>query len=150
MPSELERFAKWLQQQVDDDARDAFSDTVVNEFFDPANFERLTNADAQAVFTGPCGDTMEIYLMLRDGSIDHASFMTDGCGPTIACGSMLTKLATGKTIDEAAAIEPQELRDALSGLPPENEHCADLAVITLRRALASTGDAPTEPAPTDG
>jgi len=97
--------------------------------------ERLAACDAKAVFRGPCGDTMEIYLTLDGERVAHASFMTDGCGVSVACGSMLAKMATGLSLAEAAAIEADHLREALDGLPPDHRHCADLAVRTLRMAI---------------
>ena len=135
MTSEFDRFVRWLEQKADEDARDAFSDTVVNEFFDPANFERLVAPDAHAIYTGPCGDTMQINLLLDGETSEHASFMTDGCGPTLACGSMLTKTVKGMSLQQASEFEPKQLLDALGGLPEENAHCADLAVMTLRKAI---------------
>jgi NifU-like protein involved in Fe-S cluster formation len=33
---------------------------------------------------------MQIDLKLTDGVVQEAKFMTDGCGATIACGSMVT------------------------------------------------------------
>lgn len=137
MTSEFERFVRWLEQRADEEARDSFSDTVVNEFFDPANFERLAAPNAHATYTGPCGDTMEIYLLLDGETIEHASFMTDGCGPTLACGSMLTKMVKGMSLQQAGEFRSKQLLDALGGLPEENVHCADLAVMALRRALAN-------------
>jgi len=61
--------------------------------------------------------------------------MTDGCGSTIACGSMLTSMVKGKSLDEVEAITEDDLIAALEGLPEENLHCAHLAIITLRDAL---------------
>ena len=142
MTSEFDRFVRWLERKAGEDARDAFSDTVVKEFFDPANFERLAAPDAHAIYTGPCGDTMEIYLLLDGETIEHASFMTDGCGPTLACGSMLTKMVKGMSLWQASEFEPKQLLDALGGLPEENAHCADLAVMTLKRAIASRSGSP--------
>jgi len=136
MGGEFDRFVEWLERKTEDDARGAFSDKVVSEFLDPSNLERLSDPDARAIVTGPCGDTMEIYLLLDGEIVRHASFMTDGCGPTVACGSMLTKLLRGMPLADARSLEPRRLRDALGGLPPESEHCADLAIMTLRRAIA--------------
>jgi len=61
--------------------------------------------------------------------------MTDGCGPSIACGSMTTRLAMGKTIEEALHVMDTDILIALDGLPEENKHCAKLAVDTLHKAL---------------
>jgi nitrogen fixation NifU-like protein len=62
--------------------------------------------------------------------------MTNGCGPTVACGSMLTRMAQGKSLAEAAAIETAEVIIALDGLPAEHLHCAALAADTLHQAIA--------------
>ena len=84
---------------------------------------------------------MEIFLRVQDSRIEIAAFMTDGCGPTVACGSMLTKMAQGKSLEEAAAIEAADLIVALDGLPPEHVHCATLAVHTLHQAIADCSPA---------
>ena len=61
--------------------------------------------------------------------------MTDGCGTSIACGSMLTRMARGRAINEVKKITNIRLIDALDGLPDENKHCAKLAVDTLQKAI---------------
>ena len=78
---------------------------------------------------------MEIYLKVRDDKITNASFWTDGCGPSIASGSMVTELAKGKTVLEARRISKQDVLDALDGLPEESLHCALLAADTLKEAI---------------
>ena len=71
--------------------------------------------------------------------IVEASFWANGCLSTMACGDMLTTLAEGRTLAEAAAITPEELIAALDGLPLNGRHCAELSVETLREAIASVG-----------
>jgi len=69
--------------------------------------------DGYARITGPCGDTQMLFLEINEDLIKKSSFMTDGCGPTVACGSKLTTMITNKTIKEVLKIEPQDLEDAL-------------------------------------
>jgi nitrogen fixation NifU-like protein len=118
-------------------ARAVYSDKVIQEFHNPKNVGRMPAPDACGIVHGWCGDTMEVYLRLDGERIEEASFMTDGCGPTVACGSMLTQMATGMSLAEAAKIEPEDLIAILDGLPEENLHCAELAVNTLREAIAN-------------
>jgi nitrogen fixation NifU-like protein len=85
---------------------------------------------------------MEFYLRLdKDGTdntvIREISFMTDGCGPSVACGSMLTSMVQRKTLEEVLKIEPRDLLIALGGLPQESAHCALLAVHTVHEAIDS-------------
>lgn len=111
-----------------------YSATAVDHAQNPRNVGPLDPCSGHARITGPCGDTMEIWLQVRDGRIRQANFVTDGCAPSAACGSISTELATDKTVDEAYCIERQDILDALGGFPEEAEHCALLAADTLRAA----------------
>jgi len=102
----------------------------------PRNIGRMDSPDAQATVLGWCGDTMEIYLGLEQDRIRGATFMTDGCGPSLACGSMLTTLIQAMTLEQANQFSAADLRAALDGMPEESAHCADLAVNTLHKAIA--------------
>jgi nitrogen fixation NifU-like protein len=133
--SDFERWVAALQQALLERERELFSTTVLQEARQPQNMGVMLDADGHALLLGPCGDTMEIFLRLQDARIVRATFMTDGCGPTVACGSMLTKMARGRGVEEAAAIEAADLIIALDGLPPEHVHCATLAVHTLQKAM---------------
>jgi nitrogen fixation NifU-like protein len=83
---------------------------------------------------------MEIYLNSdRHGRIREASFVPNGCGPTMACGSMLTSMVRGKLLGQPLEIAAQELIGALGGLPEESLHCAELTVRTLRAENAKAG-----------
>ncbi|VFU14009.1 NifU-like protein [anaerobic digester metagenome] len=101
----------------------------------PRNLGNTPNADGFSQEFGEEGDSMAIWVNVKDSRIDRATFWTDGCGAYIACGSMLTELAKSQTIEEASRIEPQDLINALEGLPDGHLHVANLAVHTLREAL---------------
>lgn len=148
MSDQFDRAMAELQEQILEQARAYFSAKVVEEFYHPQNMGVMMKPDGYGCVTGPCGDTMEMYLRLAEGRIVKAAFMTDGCGATVACGSMLTRMAEGRTPEEAAAITPEALTAALDGLPEEHAHCALLAVNTLQAALAGRGaaDGADEPA----
>ncbi|KPJ53558.1 hypothetical protein AMJ39_04080 [candidate division TA06 bacterium DG_24] len=132
---DLDRVARDIQDQILADARKVFSERVIELFLDPINVGELEDPDGQATFTGPCGDTMSIFLGVRDGRIREATFLTDGCGPSLACGCVVTDIARGKTGEEAARIMPEDILEILGGLPESYAHCAELAVATLRRAI---------------
>jgi nitrogen fixation NifU-like protein len=100
----------------------------------PRNYGSMEEFDGNARITGPCGDTMEFWVVVRDGKAERVSFITTGCGPSLASGSMAVTLAQGKSLEEAMALQQKDVLDALGGLPKESEHCALLAVNTLRAA----------------
>lgn len=102
----------------------------------PRNRGIMPDADGYGRVTGPCGDTVEISIRVRGGKIVKCTFDTDGCGATIACGSVITVMATGKTVAQARRINQGLVLDHCGGLPPEYRHCARLAAGTLQKALA--------------
>jgi len=63
--------------------------------------------------------------------------MTDGCGTTIACGSMVSSLSMGKSISEAMGITDKDILNKLGGLPEANIHCSVLAAATLKKAIGN-------------
>ena len=69
-----------LQELIIADMRKVYSETVIDHFMNPRNLGDMENADGFAKVTGSCGDTMEIWLKVKNGAIADATFMTDGCG----------------------------------------------------------------------
>ncbi len=135
--AELDRFVESLQQEIYREEEAIYSKEVIQEYRNPQNVGRMSDPHASAVMKGPCGDTMEIYLKISEKKVENILFMTNGCGPSMACGSKLTKMVKGKKIDEITAITKEDLLIALGGLPDESKHCAKLAVDTLQKALGS-------------
>jgi nitrogen fixation NifU-like protein len=124
-----------LQELVINEMRENYSEIVVDHVMNPRNVGNMDNASGFARISGPCGDTMEIWLKVRDATITESTFMTDGCGTTIAAGSIVTELAKGKTVIQAQKISQQDVLSALGGLPEESQHCALLAANTMREAI---------------
>jgi len=134
--NDWDRWVAALQEVILERERATFSAKVLAEARQPQNMGIMDKADGYGLVFGSCGDTMEVFVRSNGGHIEKTTFMTDGCGPTVACGSMLTQMVQGKSLAEAAAIETAEVISALDGLPPEHVHCATLAVDTLQQALA--------------
>jgi len=118
----------------------SFSATARDHAVNPRNRGPLEVFDGHARITGPCGDTMEFWLSAPGAEVEKAAFITDGCGPSLACGSMATCLAERKPVEDAAALRQRDILDALGGLPPEFEHCALLAADTLKAACQDSLD----------
>ena len=124
-----------LQAEIIEDARKIYSEKVVERWLNPQNFGTIANPQGYAKVGANCGDTIEIFLRIKEYKIIDAKFSTEGCGPTLAAGSMATELAIGKTVQEAFKISQQAILDNLGGFPKESEHCALLASDTLKEAL---------------
>jgi nitrogen fixation NifU-like protein len=113
-----------------------YSAAALERFYNPQNLGRLPQFNGHARITGPCGDSMEFWVLIEQGRVQEASFLTDGRGPARACGSMATELAVGKTYAEAETLRGEDIITALGGMREESRHCAKLAVEALQAALA--------------
>ncbi|MFC1893422.1 iron-sulfur cluster assembly scaffold protein [Chloroflexota bacterium] len=131
MTSSWEKFEELIKAEM----RKIYSEAVIEHSMNPRNLGELEDADGFARITGSCGDTMSIGLKVNGNTIINASFITDGCGTTIATGSMVTEMAKGKTLSEAKKTTQRDVLGALGGLPQESEHCALLAANTLKAAI---------------
>jgi nitrogen fixation NifU-like protein len=131
MTSSWEKFEELIKAEM----RKVYSEMAIEHSMNPRNVGDMEDADGFAKVIGSCGDTMEIWLKVKNGTIASASFLTDGCGTSIASGSMVTELAMGRNVDEARKISQQDVLGALGGLPEESEHCALLAADTLKEAI---------------
>ncbi|MFC1994537.1 iron-sulfur cluster assembly scaffold protein [Chloroflexota bacterium] len=131
MTSSWEKDEELIQAEM----KRVYSETVVEHSMNPRNVGDIEDAGGFAKVIGPCGDTMEIWLKVNSDIISDASFMTDGCGTTIASGSMITEMAKGSTVFHAQKITQQDVLNALGGLPEESQHCALLAANTLKEAV---------------
>ena len=86
-----------LQELAKAEMRKVYSETVIDYATNPRNLGRLDDADGFARVTGSCGDTMEMWLKVRDNTVTGATFLTDGCATTVVAGGMTTELAKGKS-----------------------------------------------------
>ena len=126
---------KELEESVMQYMLKTYSEEAIDHFLNPRNLGQIESPDGFGRVTGPCGDTMEIYLRINGGMITNATFLTDGCGPSIASGSMATELIKGKSIVEAQNISQDDILSALGGLPEESQHCALLAANALKETV---------------
>lgn len=99
-------------------------------------YGRLNDPTSSAILKGPCGDSMEFYLVIENETVADIKVYSDGCGATQACAVMAADLVYRKTIKDALFISPGEVIRALKVLPEDHLHCAILAVSTLYRAIA--------------
>ena len=124
-----------LQEMVIADAHEIYSDTVIYHAMQPRNIGEIRDASGFARVTGPCGDSMEMWIKVSNDAIDSARFMTDGCGSSTASGSMVTEMVKDKNISEAFKITQDDVLSSPGGLPEESEHCALLAICTIKAAI---------------
>jgi nitrogen fixation protein NifU and related proteins len=112
-----------------------YSATLVEHFLNPRNAGLMREPDGVGVeeYAG-CGDLARFFLRVQDGRVREARFQTYGCGPTIAAASAASERVTGRTVEELVNLKPQEVEDAVDGLPDDRKHAADVVAGALRAA----------------
>ena len=113
-----------------------YSAELLDHFENPRNAGEMQAPDAVARLENPvCGDVLELTLRLEGRRIAGIRFRAKGCVPAMACGSAITELAQGKTVEEAGRISREELVRKVGGLPPASAHASHLAMDTLAALL---------------
>ena len=118
-----------------------YSVELLDHFQNPRNAGALEAPDATARLENPaCGDVLELSLRLVNTKLEgkrivDIRFRAKGCVPAMACGSALTELIQGKTVDEARRVSREELIGKVGGLPQASEHASYLAMDALAALL---------------
>lgn len=113
-----------------------YSAQLLDHFQNPRNAGDLPDPDASAQIENPaCGDVLRLSLKIGGNRIMQAGFKAKGCVPAMACGSALTELIIGKTLDEARALRREDLIATVRSLPQASTHAAQLALDTLNAAI---------------
>ena len=116
----------------------AYSEIFKDHIANPRNAGEMSDANAIAEETNPvCGDRLRLSLRIDNDKIEAARFLAYGCAPTLACGSVLTEMIEGISVDDANKLTRKQIVDALGGLSSQKRHAAALAIETLQRALQS-------------
>ena len=120
------------------DSRDIYHEMIVDYSRNPVNFGKLENPDVTYHDANPlCGDSIDIDLKIDDSSISDIKFHGKGCAICMACSSVLTEIAKGKSLDDARNISKHDILGelGLENLQAIRIKCALLSLKTLKFAL---------------
>lgn len=115
-------------------------DIVNAAFFDhfsnPRNVGLVDNANGLGRCGDPeCGDFLVVSVRVEKGVIEDIGFMCRGCSAAIATASVMTGLASGKSVEEASRITGDMIEEALGGLSEAKRHCSLLGERALKAAI---------------
>ena len=117
-----------------------YSPQVLDHFEHPRNSGVLDHADASVQLENPvCGDVLKLSARIFEGKISEIKFQAQGCVPAIACGSALSELVKGMTINQASALDRSALIRVLGQLPEASSHALALAMDALSGLLKRLG-----------
>jgi nitrogen fixation NifU-like protein len=116
-----------------------YREVILDHYKNPRGHGVIEDADAEAEGQNPlCGDEVSIYVAFgEDGeTIDEVKFSGRGCAISQAATSMLMEMSKGRTAEQVAALDKDELLAEI-GVPltPVRLKCAMLGLTTLKVAL---------------
>lgn len=117
---------------------DIYREQILDLARNPVNHGTLDPNDASYQDTNPlCGDRVRIDLRISDEDvIDEIAFSGRGCAISQASASLLTEMAMGKTVADAAEISNDEMLEEIGvEISPARIKCALLGLHVLRVAL---------------
>lgn len=126
-----------IQNEIFEEARNALGEKGFDRWRNPKYCGVMEGADRHARMKGSCGDTMEMFIKVKAGRIEQASYVTDGCSSSSIAGSFTAEMAMGKTFEEVLDMTGPDILKEIGIFPEAEEHCAHLAVTTLKEALNS-------------
>ena len=113
-----------------------YSAELLDHFQNPRNAGEVEAPDRAGRLENPaCGDILELTLKLEGRRIADIRFRAKGCVPAMACGSAITELVKGRSVEEARQLSREELVQKVGGLPQASAHASHLAMDTLAALL---------------
>lgn len=140
------------------DLRELYQEVILDHNRSPRNFHAMPDADHVAEGYNPlCGDQLQLFVRIENGSVADASFVGHGCAISTASASLMTEAVKGQSVEDVEALfrdfhalltgEPPAGRDfgkleVLAGVRefPARVKCATLAWHTLHNALHGDHD----------
>ena len=117
---------------------DIYHEMIVDYSRNPINYGEIENHDVTFHDSNPlCGDSIDIDMKINEDKVTDIKFHGKGCAICMACSSVLTEITKGKTIDEARAIEKNDVLGelGLEHLQAVRIKCALLSLKVLKSAL---------------
>lgn len=98
------------------------------------SFPEATHQGAQGI-EGEGPYVLLWFQLNSDGLIVGASHQTNGCPSIIACASLACRLLTGRSLEQALLLTPQDIALILGGLPEGKGDCPERVVKAIRSAF---------------
>ncbi|MCV0431301.1 iron-sulfur cluster assembly scaffold protein [Nitrosopumilus sp.] len=117
---------------------DIYHEMIVDYSRNPINYGEIENHDVTFHDSNPlCGDSIDIDMKIDDNKVSDIKFHGKGCAICMACSSVLTEITKGKSIEEARAIEKNDVLSelGLEHLQAVRIKCALLSLKVLKSAL---------------
>jgi nitrogen fixation NifU-like protein len=115
--------------------KSGYTNRAIKYYLNKINIGQIEKPTVQFAYTGPCGDTMKIYLNIESNIVKDAKFQAVGCAGTFSAGSALMEIAKNKNLEEVKKITEKDILNHLGSMPQQKNHCICLAITTFQKAI---------------
>lgn len=115
--------------------KSGYSEKAIEYYIKKVNVGEIKDPSVRFAYTGPCGDTVEIFLKIESNVIKDAKFQAIGCAGAFSSGSALMEMVKGKSLEEAEKITEEDVISFLGRIPKQKRLCACLVKRTLQKAI---------------
>lgn len=113
------------------------SPQLIEHFSNPRNVGELPAPAITVEVSNPiCGDILRLSALIEAGTVVKTGFKVRGCTASIASGSALTELISGRDLAELKLLKAVDIDVAVGGLSNESKHAAALCYDAIRALLA--------------
>ena len=119
---------------------DIYHEMIIDYSRNPINYGKIEDHDVTFHDSNPlCGDSIDIDMKIDGNKVSDIKFHGKGCAICMACSSVLTEIAKGKSIDEVKNITKTDVLGelGLENLQAVRIKCALLSLKVLKYALYS-------------
>lgn len=116
-----------------------YNKKILKYFKNPKHAGKIKNPDGVGdVINKMCGDSMRVYIKVKNEKISKIRIETLGCVAAISSSEALAELVEGKSLSDALKIKKEDIIRKLGGkMPAEKVHCSILAQEGLKKAIES-------------
>ena len=119
---------------------DIYHEMIIDYSRNPSNYGKIEDHDVTYHDANPlCGDSIDIDMKIDDNVVSDIKFHGKGCAICMACSSVLTEIAKGKSLDDVKSIAKGDILGelGLENLQAVRIKCALLSLKVLKSALYS-------------
>jgi nitrogen fixation NifU-like protein len=113
------------------------SPELIEHFRNPRNVGELPPPAITVEVSNPvCGDILRLAVLIDGGRITRCAYKVRGCTASIATGSALTELISGRDKTGLGTLTAADVEQGVGGLSNESKHAAALCLDAVRALLS--------------
>ena len=118
---------------------DMYQETILEHYRHPQHKGAIDGADASAEDSNPlCGDVIKFQMKIENNTVTDIKFSGSGCAISQASADMLSGMAKGRKLEDAARISKSDILEELGiEISPVRLKCALLCLKVMKLGLYS-------------